>query len=150
MTSSYHEDWFTGRYETARTTATIAGHEVEFTALHREENDTPVTTAVTVTMPMSLEDLASALWIVVNGGMTFEELTDDQVCRELVLETVFAEGGLKLSDARIAMEETRPRTADHHIARQVKARVAKVFGPTAVPTPRARSRGRRELAGASR
>lgn len=150
MTNAYRNDWFTGGYATARTTGTINGHNVEFTSLHREDNDTPVTTSVTVTMPMSVEDLAAALWILVTGGMTFEELTDDQVARELVLETVFAEGGLKLADARQAMSATRPRTTEHRLARQVQARAVEVFGTPAVPAPRARAgRGRRALAGAT-
>jgi hypothetical protein len=128
----------------AQTTGTMAGHAVKFTAVHREENETPVAVELTMALPLSLEDIEAALWIVINGGMTFDELTDDDFVRQMVAETLLAEGGSSVTDARLALASFRPRTSEYVIARQIRRRVREVFGTKARGRSQAASR---ELAG---
>ncbi|EHR53356.1 hypothetical protein SacmaDRAFT_5191 [Saccharomonospora marina XMU15] len=116
--------------------AVVGGHEVDFIASHREDNDTPVAMAVTLTVPVSLEDVAAMLWIAVNGGATFEELDADYT-REFVAETLLNVGGLGISDARLEMAAAKPGTGEYAIAQQVRRHAREVFGAS-VPAPRAR------------
>lgn len=128
----------------AQVHARMAGHAVEFTAVHREDNETPVAVHIEMSVPVSLEDIEATLWIRLNGGMTFDELTDDDFVRSMVAETLLAEGGSSVTDARFALAGFRPRTSEYVIARQIRRRVREVFGTPARGRARA---ARRELVG---
>lgn len=113
--------WYSG-------SAVVAGFETSFTPTHREDNDTPVAFEVTVTVPMSIEDAAALMWIVVNGGMTFAEL-DDVYVHELIAETLVAHSGEDLRAAWEEMTATKPGTPEHVIAAEVLRRAREVFAP---------------------
>ncbi len=55
------------------------GQVTEFTAAHREFNDTPPAMQLTLTVPMSYEDIAAAYYLFINGGGLLSDL--DSGCR---------------------------------------------------------------------
>lgn len=69
-------------------TGSIAGHEAQFTPLHRQGNDTPVALYATVTVPLSYEDVVAALWHAVSGGITLPELDNPATVHWIVLDTI--------------------------------------------------------------
>ncbi|SDX91470.1 hypothetical protein SAMN05216215_101756 [Saccharopolyspora shandongensis] len=122
----------------------VGENHAKFFPTHREGNDTPVVMQVSMSLPVSLEDIEAVLWIAVNGGMTLDEreLGDDAFAHEMVLETFLHEGSNRVYEARLDIEEIKPGGGDWALLMMVRKRVRELYGRPSVPTPR------RELAGA--
>jgi hypothetical protein len=144
------------KLNTTMATGTIAGHHTEFTPIHREGNPTPVAFEVTMTVPMSTEDIVAALWVTLNSGYTMADLLNPPCPRfaaqAIVLETLLAEGA-RVQEALVEIPEVRPGTEEGALLAQLRAFVAEQFptpAPAACPAPRpARRRTARPLAGVS-
>jgi hypothetical protein len=137
----------------AMTTGTVGGHAGEFIPVHRQENDTPVALTLTMTLPMSLEDVTAALWFLVADYPRDElddVLGDPPYLHRLVLESAHCAGFDELESVRLGFADIEPGTLAHEFLTLVRTRVADLYGP---PRPRrARScetAGRREFAGVS-
>jgi hypothetical protein len=84
--------------------AMLGEYRTRFMPIYREANTAPATVTMTVALPLSLEDITAALWIVISGGDTVGRLRDDpQWTHELVCETVVAEAG-KLEEIRLELD----------------------------------------------
>lgn len=128
------------RFEDHRmSTGTVGGYGAEFIAAHRQYNETPVALHVTVTVPMSLEDVTAALWWLVADWPRRDldkVLTDTAFLHRMVLESVTGAGLDELEDARLGLAEIRPRTAAHKALARVRARVTELYGTATAPAPR--------------
>ncbi|MCA1194437.1 hypothetical protein [Saccharopolyspora sp. 6V] len=123
----------------------IGGHGVVFQAAHRDGNDTPAAVQVSMTVPMSYEDIVAALYIVATGGMGLDELADDDMVRRVVVETLLSEDSAFLTSVSVDLEEARSGSAEYALAQALRARVVEVFAPTASRSAKSASR-RRALA----
>lgn len=122
--------------DTTMTTGTVAGQAAEFIPVHRQDNDTPVALTLTMTLPMSLEDVTAALWFLV-ADWPHEEIADaladaDYVHR-LVLESATCAGFDELESVRLGFADIEPGTLAHEVLIVIRARVAELYGP---PRPR--------------
>jgi hypothetical protein len=107
--------------------------------LHRQENSTPVALELTMTVPMSLDDVTAALWILL-GFWPREELddalNDADFLRQQVLETVLAAGASELENARMSFGKQAPGTPAFSALASIRARVSELYGPATTPRPR--------------
>ncbi|SDY10430.1 hypothetical protein SAMN05216215_10203 [Saccharopolyspora shandongensis] len=131
-------------FNTDKAQGMVGENHATFFPSHREGNDSPVVMQVSMSLPVSLEDIEAVLWIAVNGGMTLDEreLGDDQYAHEMVLETLLHEGGNRIYNARMDIEEIKPGGGQWALLMMIRKRVRDLYGRPSVPTPR------RELAGA--
>lgn len=114
---------------TPMATATFAGESVRFAPTHREFNDTPVAMNVEVSLPLSLEDITAALWLVIDGGMTFADAFESpQRTHALVLETMFGNGGCDVASALVDIAEVRPGSFEHGVVSELRQRVHALYG----------------------
>lgn len=122
----------------------VNGRKVKFIASNREYEDTSVVAVVALTVPISLDDVAAALWIMVLGGLTFDELADDDVALSEIMSTVYNDGSLAIVNARCEMDELEPHSGAHWaIAQAARQRAAQLFGTTStVPAQRGRAGAR--------
>jgi hypothetical protein len=112
----------------------IAGHDVQFVAPYREANPSPVALHATVTVPLSLEDITAALWIIAEDGMSVDELYDTEFARQAVLETLLNCGSSELADAQDTLARLRPGDADYQVANEFRTGTVAVFGPYSDPS----------------
>ncbi|WP_263254009.1 hypothetical protein [Saccharopolyspora rosea] len=124
----------------------VGEHHAVFHPTHREGNDTPIAMQVSMSLPMSLEDIEAVLWLAAIGGMTLDEqeLGDDEYAHEIVLETFLHEGSNRVYLARQEIADLDPGTEEHALLLAVRQRVQDLYGRPGVPAQR------RELAGVSR
>ncbi|RCW37490.1 hypothetical protein DFQ14_1277 [Halopolyspora algeriensis] len=122
--------------QTPKATADVGGRSVEYTPTHREATETPAALSMSVTVPMSLEDITAALWLVIDGGMPLDELDDIEFTHRMVVETLITEGSAAVTDARHALAELKPGTARANVAVAVRAKVAELYGQAAMPAQR--------------
>jgi hypothetical protein len=115
----------------------VSGHRFEFRPAHREDTDSPVVAWVGMAVPMSLANLAAALWININCGMSFDDIADDTEARAIIMGTVFNDGAMAIDDTMRDLDEITPGTDASAILDAVRVRVAELFGPPpVVPAPR--------------
>ncbi|MDR7301630.1 hypothetical protein [Haloactinomyces albus] len=129
--------------QSRKATGHVDGRPVEFIPTHRDGNTSPATMRVSMTVPVSLEDVTAALWILVDGGMAIEELEDDEFAHMMVVETLFAEGGTAIAAALAVMDDLPPGSERAETAAMLRARVDKLYGQPLAST-------RYELAGGVR
>lgn len=133
------------------TTTKATGHvsasgPVEFTPTLREGAEQPAALRVSMSIDISLEDAAGALWILVTEGTELSELDEDQFVHEMVLETLFAEGGNRVAAAREDMNEQEPGTFEAHTAHALRSIVARLYGTGPQSTARQCRTGGLEVA----
>lgn len=136
----------------ARATGTVAGKPADFIAVHRQENDTAATANMTMTVPMSLEDITAVLWFLVSDGYLIDDLHDDSPdgVHALVLETALATGMSRLETARQEMGAFPAGSEEHDSVTQLRSLVASLYGPAKRACRATRTKSaRRELAGVS-
>lgn len=124
---------------TARASASVAGHATEYIPVHREGDPAPVELELMVSVPLTVEDVTGALWWLVGENWSAADqddlLTDTEELHRMVVELVMALGGGGVEDARLALEEVRPGTAQARVVQRIRGRVRKLYAP--VPAPRA-------------
>lgn len=119
---------------------TVNGQRAEFIPVTREFNDTPAEVAVTISMPMSYEDIAAVFFLVVNGGGLLSDLDDAVYARRLLLDTLINDSAHRIEETRLEMAELEPGTDEHELAQAIRARVAEIFSPVSAPAGRKRAR----------
>jgi hypothetical protein len=129
----------------------VGSNTTRFLPVHRQENETPVALELSLTVPMSLEDVTAALWYLV-GAWPLDELddalNDAAWLHRMVLEVVLAMGAEALESERLSLAQIKPGTAGAGALSRLRARVAELYGP---PRPRrGKPADRRELAGVAR
>lgn len=129
------------------TTGSVGRYRTAFVPVHREDNTTPLAVAVTLTVPMSLEDLTATLWlIVVREGLAdlAEFIHDPAFTHEMICETLLAHGGEQVNQARAEVAGIRPGHEHHPVLMQLRELVTQLYttGPTVAP--------QRALAGVAR
>lgn len=96
---------------TSTGTATIAGHTVQFTPLHRDTNPTRPVLTVGMWFPVSVEDLAAALWVLVSTfGNPLADLLDPTQLHSDIVSTLFNQNR-EVEDARAEIAEITPDSA---------------------------------------
>ncbi|GAA0533692.1 hypothetical protein GCM10009533_36040 [Saccharopolyspora spinosporotrichia] len=128
----------TMRLHTERAQGMVGDHHATFIPTHREDNDTPIVMQVSMSVPVSLEDVEAVFWILVNGGATLEpcELGDDQYAHAMVLETFLHEGSNRIYLVRQDIEDIKPGSGDYALLLMIRRRVAELYGRPDVPAPR--------------
>lgn len=128
-----------------RATGRVAGHDVTFLPALRDEDEAPVAFEVSVTVPVSLAAVEAVWWILLTGGATFAEVTGEHLY-STVAETMANEGGSRIGDALIELEDARQDVRSPHsaLAREIGRRVRQEFSAANPPA------ARRELAGVAR
>ncbi|CAL99819.1 hypothetical protein A8924_0868 [Saccharopolyspora erythraea NRRL 2338] len=126
------------RLHTERAQGMVGDHHATFIPTHREDNDTPIVMQVSMSVPVSLEDIEAVFWIAVNGGMLLDEreLGNDQYAHEMVLETFLHEGSNRICLAREEIEDIKPGSGDYALLMMIRRRVAELYGRPGVPAPR--------------
>ncbi|MBP2321405.1 hypothetical protein JOF56_001790 [Kibdelosporangium banguiense] len=109
---------------------TVAGQSTQVIAQHRQNNMSPVVLDMTVTIPMSLDDVTAVLWILWDGCCgPLEEFTGDPAyMRRMVLETYLAEGGLRIEETLCRLANLTPGDRDYADWQKLRAEVARVYG----------------------
>ncbi|PKW13911.1 hypothetical protein [Saccharopolyspora spinosa] len=118
------------------------GQVTEFTAAHRAFNDTPAAMQLTLTVPMSYEDIAAVYYLVMNGGGLLSDLDDEAWAREVLFDTLFNDSAENIESNRLEMAELEPGTEEYELAQAIRARVAEIFSPVSAPAQRKRSRAK--------
>lgn len=129
----------------------VGRHTARFIPEHRQDNDTPEALELSLTVPMSLEDVTAALWYLV-GCWPLDELdealADAAYLHGLVLEVVLTAGMAEVDSERHSLARFTPGTEGYEALCRLRARVAELYGPT---RPRGCATGHpRELAGVAR
>ncbi|WP_139182986.1 hypothetical protein [Actinopolyspora xinjiangensis] len=121
---------------------------IDFTPVLREDAETPATMQMAMNVDISLEDAAAALWIVLRGGIELSALDNDRFTHEMVLETIFAEGGNAVAAARDEMNDQPAGSFEAHTAHALRSRVAALYGtgPAVAGQARQCRADRREVA----
>jgi len=122
------------------TSGTVAGHACRFAVALRDGNPTPVVAQVSMTVPVSLEDIEAVLWFV-SPGLDDADWADDDYLHGLVAGTVLAENFTAIESARLQMAALTPGSDEHGFALWLRQRVRQLYAPDAVRQPE------RELAG---
>lgn len=122
----------------------IGDQETRFVALYREANPSPVTTYATVTVPLSVDDIAAVLWALCEDGFDIADLDDQDFAHQVVLESLISCGIQEIAAAQEAIQDSRPGNADYPVITELRARVQALFDQAA---PQAVTSARRELAG---
>ncbi|MGI8310477.1 hypothetical protein [Saccharopolyspora hattusasensis] len=120
----------------------VNGQVTEFTAAHRAFNDTPAAMQLTLTVPMSYEDIAAAYYLFINGGGLLSDLDDADWARQVLFDTLFNDSAAAIEETRLEMAELEPGTEEHELAQAIRARVAEIFAPVSAPAQRKRSRAK--------
>lgn len=124
--------------------ATIGDRTATFLPAHRDGTDTPAALTLNVALPVSHDDLAAALWLLVcNYGLTLAELDDDANAHMVIVDTLVGESATNVESARFAADALTAGTDDHQLYTAVRARVDALYGPAPQP---ARRRASRQLA----
>ena len=119
----------------------IAGHSHSFRAAHRDGNDTPITTTVTLTVPMSHEDIEGALWwLLRDEGVTFEDIATDDDAVWFLLESMIGHGTSAVESYRLDLADLRPGDPSYEHFLRLRRRVEALVGPR--PGSRRTARGR--------
>lgn len=127
---------------TLTATGCVGGYSSRFATTLRDGTPTQATVPVTLTLPVSLEDIEALLWVQLCGGWSIEDLTNDAVVHELVLTTLLDERGTDITDARDYLSLIDPTSVDYTDAAWVRAdwirrRVAELYGTSqTAPQPR--------------
>lgn len=127
------------------TTGTVGGHACEFAVPLRDGNHTPVVMQVSMTVPVSLEDIEAVLWLIA-PGLDDSDWDDEPYVHGLVAQTLLSAGAPAIEAARLHLAATTPGSDEHEFAGWLRQRVRQLYAPD----PRARvcsSRAGRELAG---
>lgn len=106
---------------------TIGGQSVRFSPVHREFNDTTSVLTVTVSVPVSYEDMTAALWVAVHGGSTLGEVLDD--VHTVIVEELFNDNGA-VDAARLAIAELALGTPEWEQLVQLQLAVLRTYGST--------------------
>lgn len=128
------------------TSGTVAGHSCQFAVALRDGNPTPVVTQVSMTVPMSLEDIEAVLWSV-SPGMDGADWADDDYLHGLIAGTVLADSYAYIEGARLHLESLTPGCDEYEFAQWLRWRVRQLYAPDAGSVP-CSSRPERELEGA--
>lgn len=147
MSTDVYTEVVNGPLAHAKATGTVAGRAAEFVAVHRQENDTPATASLTMTVPMSLEDITAALWILVSDGYPVADLREDGPAHvhALVLETVLAEGCSALDVARLNLASIAAGSQQHSALCELRSLVTELYGSPRRSCRATRTTSRREL-----
>jgi hypothetical protein len=115
----------------------IAGQATRFIPVHRQHNETPATITLAMAIPMSLEDVAAALYHV-SDSWTMEELhcflADADQVRQLVPEALLAAGADEIESTRLGFADVVPGTAEFEYLAAIRVRVAELFGTPLLPS----------------
>jgi hypothetical protein len=113
------------------TDGTVCGAPTRVTVEHRQNNPSPIALDMTVTIPMSLDDVAAVLWILWNGMCCpLDEITSDLAfLHRMVLETYLAEGGVRIEETLCVVTNLTPAHRDFHDWVKLRAEVARIYGP---------------------
>jgi len=122
------------------TSGTVAGHACRFAVALRDGNPTPVVTQMSMTVPLSLEDIEAVLWFV-SPGLDDADWADEEYLHGLVAGTVLAENFTAIEAARLQMAAVTPGSDEYEFAQWLRRRVRQLYPPEPV-RPR-----ERELAG---
>lgn len=128
------------------TSGTVAGHSCRFAVALRDGNPTPVVTQVSMTVPMSLEDIEAVLWSV-SPGMDEADWSDDDYLHGLIAGTVLADSYTYIEAARFHLESLTPGSDEYEFAQWLRWRVRQLYAPD-TRTVSCSSRPERELEGA--
>jgi len=116
----------------SRADGAVGAHRVSFIPVHREGKDTPEAVRLAVSVPMSLDDLTAAAWILVDGGFPLDELTGPDF-PELVVETVFAEGGFRIDEVREELATVSPASMQGQVLALLRQRVCELLDAVRAP-----------------
>lgn len=122
----------------------IAGHARSFRAPHRDGNDTPITTTVTLSVPMSHEDVEAALWwLLRDEGVTFDDIADDGDAVWFLLESLIGHGTWAVESYRLDLADLTPADPNYEHLVRLRRRVEALVGPRSGSKRGPRTRGRR-------
>lgn len=113
------------------TSGTVAGHACRFAVALRDGNPTPVVTQVSMTVPMSLEDIEAVLWFV-SPGLDDADWADDDYLHGLIAGTVLADSFTSIEAARLRMEALTPGSDEYEFAQWLRRRVRQLYAPEPV------------------
>lgn len=114
------------------TSGMVAGHSTWVAVEHRRANITgPIVLDMTVTIPMSLDDVTAVLWWLWDGsGCPLEQLTGDPAfTHRAVLETYLGGGGLRVEETLCHLANLTPADPDYADWQQLRAEVTRIYGP---------------------
>lgn len=115
--------------ETRLAVGQIGGRATAFRAAHRDGNQTPVTTVVTFTVPMSHEDIEAVLWrLLRHEGVTFADLDDDRNALWLLLDAILGAGVAAIESHRLDLADIGPCSADYPDVLRLRRRVEALIG----------------------
>ncbi|KAA5836016.1 hypothetical protein F1721_06620 [Saccharopolyspora hirsuta] len=121
----------------------INGQYTEFEAAHRAFNNTPAALQVTISVPMSYEDIAAAYYTCIVLGGTLSDLDDVEYAHKLVFDTLINDTGDNIDAARRTMAEAKPGTPEYVLVQAIQARVIELFAPVSEkPSARRQVRSR--------
>ncbi|WP_075553446.1 hypothetical protein [Pseudonocardia sp. Ae505_Ps2] len=120
----------------ALTTGTLTdGQSMETLAVHRDGNRSPIVTTLTMTVPLSHDDIEAVLWPLLSSGTAIDELNDPDTTLFYLLAAILADGTTRLEDVRRELDALRPGTATHALYRALRARVQLLCGARPIPAP---------------
>jgi hypothetical protein len=124
---------------TANTTpasATIAGQTTGFLPMYRDGNTSPVVFTAVISLPLSVDDLVAAVWVL-TYGCPLDEIPLDPGERyglpAMVMDTLVG-NNFEVTNALALIPEIQPGSEDYALLCQVRAVVAQAF-PVASPAP---------------
>lgn len=113
------------------TVGRAGAHTASFRAAHRDVgNDTPVTTSVVLTVPMSHEDIEAVFWRMLRDeGVTFAELEDDATACWYLFDALIGNGVSEIEPYRLGIAQLTPTDPHHEPVTRLRRRVEQLFGP---------------------
>lgn len=115
-----------------KASGTVAGRRARFLPVHLEFAETPATTEVTMTLPVSIEDLVAALYCW--KGLPLSDLVDPTLMSQLIMEGLLYRYKLFLA-ARREVAALLPSSPEWERVTQLREAVHRVYG-VGVPAPR--------------
>jgi hypothetical protein len=139
----------------------LGAHSVEFPSQLREGTDRRPDLMVTLTVPVSLEDIEAVLWWLTEQGIALDELDDPQAAVFYLCDALAHEKSDAFLDARDTIAALPTASTEHRRYQRVRAIVTGLIGPDVLasrrhdarPTPPATAAavaGSVELAGVAR
>lgn len=107
-----------------------AAHTASFWAAHRDAGiNTPITTSVVLTVPMSHEDIEAVFWRMLRDeGVAFDDLDDDETACWYLFDALIGHGVTAIEPYRMAIAALTPVDPHYAPVMRVRRRVEQLFG----------------------
>lgn len=116
------------------TSGTVAGHACRFAVALRDGNPTPIVAQVSMTVPLSLEDIEAVLWWV-SPGMDDADWADDDYLHGLIAGTVLADSYTDIEGARLHLASLTAGSDKYEFAQWLRQRVRQLYATESVRQP---------------